>query len=101
MGYDFREKRIVSWLLIFLMVGIVLTPLGVHAADSDGDGVEDSLDDCPWAYGTSTIDRDGCPDKDGDGTSDFNDGWASQNPNFVLNANNPRNSDVNDADFSP
>ncbi len=46
------------------MVGIVLSPLSAHAADSDEDGVEDSLDDCPWAYGTSTTDRDGCPDKD-------------------------------------
>ena len=48
-----HEKRVVSWLLIFLMVGIVLSPLSAHAADSDEDGVEDSLDDCPWAYGTS------------------------------------------------
>ena len=73
MGSELREKRVVGWLLIILMAGIVLSPLSAHAADSDGDGVEDSLDDCPWAYGTSNTDRDGCPDKDGDGTSDFND----------------------------
>ena len=69
--------------------------------DSDGDGVDNSLDDCPYASGTSTVDRDGCPDRDGDGTSDLMDGWTSQNPNFVLDANNPRSSDFNDVDFSP
>ena len=37
------------------MAGIVLSPLSAHAADSDGDGVEDSLDDCPWAYGDQTL----------------------------------------------
>ena len=54
------------------------------SADSDGDGVSDSSDDCPFAYGTSSVDRDGCPDRDNDGTSDFNDGWAASNPNFQL-----------------
>ncbi|MEC8589202.1 MAG: hypothetical protein VXY35_03515, partial [Candidatus Thermoplasmatota archaeon] len=75
--------------------------MSAHAADSDGDGVDNSLDDCPYASGTSTVDRDGCPDRDGDGTSDMMDGWTSQNPNFVLDANNPRSSDFNDVDFSP
>ena len=53
-----------------------LMSMAAQAADSDGDGVEDSLDDCPWAAGTSTVDSDGCPDQDGDGTSDYNDGWV-------------------------
>ena len=52
MDSEYRKKGLASWLLIFLMFGVVLTPLNAHAADSDGDGVEDSLDDCPWAYGT-------------------------------------------------
>ena len=67
-------------LLCFMTLTSVL-PL-VSALDSDGDSVEDSIDDCPWAFGTSTVDRDGCPDRDGDGTSDANDGWTSTNPNF-------------------
>ncbi|MGB1798645.1 MAG: hypothetical protein ACPHM4_05130, partial [Candidatus Poseidoniaceae archaeon] len=99
-SYTSRRKSL-STLLILLMIGVVLTPLSAHAADSDGDGVDNSVDDCPYASGTSTVDRDGCPDRDGDGTSDLMDGWTSQNPNFVLNANNPRSSDFNDVDFSP
>ena len=54
----------------------------VSGADVDGDGVDDSVDDCLYAAGNSTVDRMGCPDRDGDGTSDFNDGWKSSNPNF-------------------
>ncbi|MBP66440.1 MAG: hypothetical protein CMA67_04190, partial [Euryarchaeota archaeon] len=37
--------------------------------DSDFDGVEDDEDDCESVYGTSSIDRKGCPDSDGDGYS--------------------------------
>ena len=62
--------------LIFLMVSMSCISL-VSGADSDGDGVDDSIDDCPFAPGNSTVDRDGCPDRDGDGTSDSNDGWTS------------------------
>ena len=101
MDSEYRKKGLASWLLIFLMIGVVLTPLNAHAADSDGDGVDDSLDDCPWAYGTSTVDRDGCPDKDGDGTSDFNDGWAIGNPNFQNEFTTTSNSDYYGVDFSP
>ena len=97
----FRRKKGLSCLLVFLMIGLVLTPLSVHAADSDGDGVDDTLDDCPYASGDSTVDRDGCPDRDGDGTSDLLDGWTSSNPNFVLDGNNPRSTDYNDVEFSP
>ena len=101
MDSEYRKKGLAGWLLIFLMIGVVLTPLNAHAADSDGDGVDDSLDDCPWAYGTSTVDRDGCPDKDGDGTSDFNDGWAIGNPNFQNEFTTTSNSDYYGVDFSP
>ncbi|MGB0787697.1 MAG: WD40 repeat domain-containing protein, partial [Candidatus Poseidoniaceae archaeon] len=66
------------------MIGVVLTPLSASAADSDGDTVDDSLDDCPHAAGTSTIDKTGCPDRDGDGYSDTYDGWTSNNPNFGI-----------------
>ena len=46
-------------------------------ADADGDGVDDaSDDDCPGVEGYSSIDRQGCPDSDGDGYSDSDDGWT-------------------------
>ena len=72
--------RLSSFLAVVLMLLVVVAPLA--SADSDGDGITDSSDDCPWSYGTSNVDRDGCPDKDGDGTSDFNDGWVANVPNF-------------------
>jgi|GEM_PF-821011 len=55
--------------------------------DSDGDGLGDNTagtngDDCPTEFGTSTVDLQGCPDLDEDGTSNANDddddgdGWS-------------------------
>jgi len=46
--------------------------------DTDGDGYGDNLggwqgDSCPTVYATSTLDRYGCPDADGDGWSDEGD----------------------------
>ena len=46
--------------------------------DSDGDGFGDNpsgtnADTCPLTYGNSSVDRTGCVDTDGDGTSDLND----------------------------
>ena len=46
--------------------------------DSDGDGLGDSSegnnpDDCPSQWGNSTLDRNGCPDTDGDGVSNMFD----------------------------
>ena len=52
--------------------------------DNDEDGVLNASDDCPYAPGYSTVDRLGCPDYDGDGTSDINDGWTSINPGFAI-----------------
>jgi len=43
--------------------------------DGDGDGVIDPEDDCPVTWGNSTIDRTGCPDRDGDGWSDDGDAF--------------------------
>ena len=79
---------------------MVLAPLA-SAADSDGDGFENSVDDCPWAAGLSNIDRDGCPDRDGDGTSDLADGWTTSNPNFQNEFTTSSSSDYSDVDFSP
>ena len=42
-------------------------------SDLDSDGFGDNSDDCIGNYGTSTIDRIGCIDQDGDGISDLND----------------------------
>ena len=53
-----------------------------RSADTDGDGVDDSVDNCIFVAGNSTQDRTGCPDTDGDGYSDVtpptegNAGWS-------------------------
>ncbi len=79
---------------------IFLVALPMVSADSDGDGISDSSDDCRWSYGDSSADRDGCPDRDGDGTSDLNDGWAANNPNFQNEFTISSNQDYSDVDFS-
>ena len=94
------SRRTQGFLLIFLMSVMALAP-GALGADSDGDGVENSVDDCPWSAGTSTVDRDGCPDRDGDGTSDINDGWSINNPNFQNEFTLNSNSDYHDVEYSP
>ncbi|MGB0515944.1 MAG: hypothetical protein ACPGKR_03250 [Poseidonia sp.] len=47
--------------------------------DSDEDGFIDTEDDCTFLVGTSTNDRKGCTDSDGDGWSDPDSGWGVQN----------------------
>ena len=54
-------------------------PLVNLTLDADLDGVEDSLDDCEFVAGSSTIDRTGCPDTDGDGYSDPDGVWTTAN----------------------
>jgi len=49
-------------------------------ADRDGDGFGDNEfgnngDACPDVWGISTVDRNGCPDRDDDGVSDLNDAF--------------------------
>ena len=78
-----------------------LVSISAQAGDIDGDGFEDSSDDCPYAPGDSTVDRNGCPDRDGDGTSDRDDGWTSSNPNFSIDVSVPQSYDFFDVDFSP
>ena len=52
-------------------------------SDFDNDGFGDSngnqSDSCPEIYGTSSIDRFGCIDSDGDGWSDLNDKYVDDN----------------------
>ena len=76
-----REGVALGLILLMLLVPITTAS---STGDSDGDGFLDGVDDCPHAAGTSTIDLEGCPDSDGDGTSDLNDGWSPNNPNFAL-----------------
>jgi hypothetical protein len=72
------KGKVFAVLIFFLAATLPITV----SADSDGDGVSDSTDDCMRAPGTSSVDRVGCPDRDGDGISDYNDGWVANNPNF-------------------
>ena len=44
--------------------------------DLDADGVGDNSDGCPLQAGTSRLDRLGCTDSDGDGTSDPDGSWT-------------------------
>ena len=48
------------------------------SADADGDGFIDTLDDCPTTHGTSTQDKSGCPDGDGDGWSNVGDDFPNE-----------------------
>lgn len=54
-----------------------LSFLFISPDDVDMDGFLNSEDDCPNLAGTSTIDRDGCPDADGDEYSDDNDAFPN------------------------
>ena len=51
--------------------------------DTDGDGVENSLDDCPNTAGNSTIDQVGCPDYDGDGYSNSGDAFPQDASEYL------------------
>ena len=73
-------------LLAILMVTGTLFVSSAMAADTDGDGTDDSVDDCPVAAGNSTLDRTGCPDRDGDGTSDLNDPWVMSTGGYQQDA---------------
>ena len=92
------SSKLRSVSIVFILMIVYLAPL--VSADSDGDGVADTADDCVWSPGTSTADRVGCPDRDGDGISDFNDGWSANNPNFQNEFTISSNQDYNDVDFS-
>ena len=90
------KGKVFATLLLFLTATLPMTA----SADSDGDGVSDSTDDCIWASGTSSVDRIGCPDRDGDGISDYNDGWVANNPNFQNEFTISSSQNYNDVDFS-
>ena len=75
------NSKKIALLLVVTMVSMSLLPYA-SAYDTDMDGTDDTVDDCIRASGTSSIDRIGCPDRDGDGESDIVDGWTTPNPNF-------------------
>ena len=64
-------------LIVLMLTSLFIWIPSISASDGDGDGYDDSADDCPYAAGNSTIDRVGCPDSDGDGTSDVSQGTVS------------------------
>ena len=70
------------------MLSVLFVPITSASGqtDVDGDGIVDGLDDCPNAWGNSTIDRQGCPDHDGDGTSDLNDPLVMANGGYLEDA---------------
>ncbi|MFL2946968.1 MAG: WD40 repeat domain-containing protein, partial [Candidatus Poseidoniales archaeon] len=80
-------------LLSFLMITGTLFVSSAMAADTDGDGTDDSMDDCPVAAGNSTLDRTGCPDRDGDGTSDLNDPWVMSTGGYLQDSYQSSNDD--------
>ncbi|MEC8927251.1 MAG: hypothetical protein VYB17_03230, partial [Candidatus Thermoplasmatota archaeon] len=83
------KSQLASTRAIFLSILMVTGTLFVSSAmadDTDGDGTDDSMDDCPVAAGTSTLDRTGCPDRDGDGTSDLNDPWVMSTGGYQQDA---------------
>jgi WD40 repeat protein len=54
-----------------LMLCVIFLPI-ISAVDGDGDGVDDSIDICPFAAGTANSTAGlGCPDSNGDGLADF------------------------------
>jgi len=92
--------RKIALLLAMTMISMSLLPYAT-AWDTDMDGTDDSVDDCIRASGTSSIDRTGCPDRDGDGISDITDGWTTPNPNFQTEFVLTSNNDYLDIDYSP
>ncbi|MAT48643.1 MAG: hypothetical protein CMA27_02300, partial [Euryarchaeota archaeon] len=99
--------RVVSNRYAFLLFSILFLScflVSVDANDSDGDGVLDIDDDCPYSNGNSTVDRNGCPDRDGDGTSDYNDFWTAPQGDFTEIEEitwAQSDGDVESVDFSP
>ena len=91
-------------LLLISLIFLSCFFVNVNANDSDGDGILDVDDDCQYSNGNSSIDRDGCPDRDGDGTSDYNDFWTSPQGDFdeVEEINwDSEDGDIESVDYSP
>ena len=59
---------------------------GLPPADTDGDGVDDSVDQCPGTPGGSTVAANGCIDSDGDGVDDSIDACPGTPPGTNVDA---------------
>ena len=94
-----RRRSSATAFSLLLLLSLFL-PLG-SAADTDGDGFDDTIDICPLAAGNSTVDRIGCPDRDGDGTSDWNDRWTVSGVSFQQRNTHSTNFNFISVDHSP
>ena len=50
----------------------------LYSWDDDGDGLSNWEDYCPYAFGLSTDETQGCPDADGDGKTDQVEGTEDE-----------------------
>ena len=57
MNYRLFNKA--SLMAALLCLSALLIPLSAHAADTDGDGIDDSVDNCPTVANASQKDWDG------------------------------------------
>ena len=69
-----KRKRMSISLTILMVSSLMIWIPSAIAADGDNDGFDDSIDDCPFAAGSSTNGLLGCPDADLDGVPDSVDG---------------------------
>lgn len=83
------------------VTALLFATIGVQAADFDNDGVDDTVDDCIRSPGNSTIDRQGCPDRDGDGRSDVIDGVTIDTAPYYGLTSTDIGSNVYGVAFSP
>ena len=86
-----------------IMASFIFVPFASASGqtDIDGDGFIDGVDDCPNSYGSSTVDKQGCPDSDGDGTSDINDPIVMSNGGYLQEYYVASNDDLVAALFMP
>ena len=83
------------------VTALLFATIGVQAADFDSDGVDDAVDDCIRSPGNSTQDRQGCPDRDGDGRSDIIDGVTIDTAPYYGLTSTDIGSNVYGVAFSP
>ena len=97
-----RNRGLALFILFILLSSVTIPHVSASGTtDTDGDGTPNGTDDCPNAWGNSTIDRQACPDSDGDGTSDLNDPWVMPNGGFLQDAFIPSSENMVIALFSP
>ena len=71
---------------------------GTPPADADGDGIDDSIDQCPGTPPGSTIATNGCPDTDSDGVNDGLDQCPGTPPGTTVAANGCTDTDGDGVD---